>query len=331
MTPTLNNIPAEPQQQNQEQPKKKCIAKGEEIDQSQRVETKRQRVEKAQTTLRKPFKSPFKCPLKKPIEKGELEKLSESKEHIQDRANRSLREVQSSQPSTPMPSKTSDIRTVGGLLTSSLSSSPLLSPSLARKVPGVHKGLSPLKRSLSPTKTSSTHQANPRLVMLQRQYGNSLRTLNSKRNMLDLLQQAKRIEAQQQDEQLNKLIVLWRGVAQKAAEEVFEGAKKRVDAMGGVKAWREKMNEKQNSFQAWDTYVVESAEWGGGSEAGSEVDGEDTYQRNARVEDASKENESRSGALEVDDEEEFTMGMMLKILNVDLKVIGFDKDGQKWT
>ncbi|KAI5298473.1 hypothetical protein KEM55_003341 [Ascosphaera atra] len=236
MTPTLNNISAESQHQGQEQPKKKCIAKGEEVDESRRVETKRQRVEKAQTTLRRPFKSPFKCPLKKPIEKGEVERSSEGEEHIQDRANRILQS-----------------------------------------------------------------------------------------------EQAKRIEAQQQDEQLNKLIVLWRGVAQKAAEEVFEGAKKRVDAMGGVKAWREKMNEKQNSFQAWDTYVVESAEWGGGSEAGSEVDGEDTYQRNARVEDASKENESRSGALQVDDEEEFTMGMMLKILNVDLKVIGFDKDGQKWT
>ncbi|KAI5292602.1 hypothetical protein KEM52_006226 [Ascosphaera acerosa] len=271
-----------------------------------------------------------------------------------------------------------------GLVTHSIAStSPSFSPALARRVAGVHgagtggggggggAGMgrdpqgrtstftspSPLKRLLSPMKQPSRPATNPQLITLQRQHSALLRSLAATRATLDQLQQALRIEKQGQDEQLRRLIVRWRGVAQRAAEEVFEGAKERVEKMGGVKAWREMSNGGKGSVGwGWDVDAIESKVWVGGSDVDSEDDvreetgaaqGRSAGQGSAVVgrselEDAFEReldaggevfddlDEEVAAAAEEEAEEELTMEAMLQILNVDVKVIGYDREGERW-
>jgi len=53
------------------------------------------------------------------------------------------------------------------------------------------------------------------------------------------------------------------------------------------------------------------------------------YEREGEVEDAGGEGEEREQDDGADDDS-FTMDMMLKTLNIDLEVIGYDKTGQRW-
>ena len=59
------------------------------------------------------------------------------------------------------------------------------------------------------------------------------------------------------DERLESLIAKWRAASRQAAEEVYTGARERVDRMGGVAAWREREREKaehrQSNNWGWDT------------------------------------------------------------------------------
>lgn len=44
----------------------------------------------------------------------------------------------------------------------------------------------------------------------------------------------------------------WRQAARAAAEEVFAGARDKVNRMGGVGAWRERENEKKSFGDQWE-------------------------------------------------------------------------------
>lgn len=54
------------------------------------------------------------------------------------------------------------------------------------------------------------------------------------------------------DAELKELVSQWRGAARQAAEVVFEGAKERVDNMGGVAAWRKRERERVSRQQQWE-------------------------------------------------------------------------------
>jgi hypothetical protein len=69
------------------------------------------------------------------------------------------------------------------------------------------------------------------------------------RSELDAANQALRIESSTQDSELAALIIKWRRVSQKAADEVFEGAHERVKRMGGMAAWRE---QSKRDTSRWD-------------------------------------------------------------------------------
>ncbi|KAI5300022.1 hypothetical protein KEM56_002805 [Ascosphaera pollenicola] len=248
------------------------------------VGMKRRRAENAQRTLAKPFRSPLKTPMRGSSADHQAACAQSSRSANQDSQKRkdsgavvdsAIEQETKRIKLNPTPiAATPESKGVpsAGLLTHSISSSPLLSPSLARRVPGLHGKTSPLKRLLSPMKQPPRPAASPRLLALQRQHSNLLRSLNSARSTLDELKQARRIVEQKQDEQLQELITKWRHVAQSAAEEVFEGAKDRVDKMGGVKAWKEMSSGKNNVGWGWDVDVTVSKEWAGGSDVESEAD-----------------------------------------------------------
>lgn len=60
------------------------------------------------------------------------------------------------------------------------------------------------------------------------------------------------------DTRLENLMLRWRDASRRAAEEVFAGARERVNRMGGVAAWKERERERleqqhQNSSWGWDS------------------------------------------------------------------------------
>ena len=98
--------------------------------------------------------------------------------------------------------------------------------------------------------------------------------------------------------------------------------------MGGVGAWRER-TQKQNQ-EGWGDDGAEET-----NEDGSELTPAQKEAREIMLEDMKAEMEKYGGAkkeeiVEEKDDESFTMDMMLKQLNVELEVIGYDKASQRW-
>ncbi|MCJ1389917.1 hypothetical protein MMC18_002774 [Xylographa bjoerkii] len=160
-----------------------------------------------------------------------------------------------------------------------------------------------------------------------------------------------KIESSAKDAELTRLIALWRLAARQAAEEIFAGVRDRVNRMGGVGAWREREREGRER-------------WGGGGWDDGENKSERDVQDGNREEEGVEERREREGGEESDRREErrrrdgdtrddavsavycslrtsvcsadersvqgFTMDMMLTSLNIELGVIGYDKEMQRW-
>ena len=82
--------------------------------------------------------------------------------------------------------------------------------------------------------------ADPELTKLRLQESALRGKLDTLRMKLTCCQQAHSIEASDKIAEMEALIVKWRRVRQKAAEEVFEGARQRVIQRGGFKAFKER-------------------------------------------------------------------------------------------
>jgi hypothetical protein len=86
-------------------------------------------------------------------------------------------------------------------------------------------------------------------ISLQKDHSALILQLSKLKQSLDIAQQALKTQSSNTDMELEILIRKWRLVSREAAEELFAGAKDRVNRMGGVGAWRER-NQKQT--QGWD-------------------------------------------------------------------------------
>ncbi|TEA22522.1 Swi5-dependent recombination DNA repair protein 1 [Colletotrichum sidae] len=133
----------------------------------------------------------------------------------------------------------------------------------------------------------------------------SARTARQEEGREEVIRQAERIrgaaaaagadEGPDGKEGLEGLVAKWRAASRMAAEEVFEGSKERVRNMGGMKGWnraRREFAEEERGFEGQD-----------GAERGGDDD---------------------------DEHEEFTMGTMLKSMNIDFDAIGYDEDAGWW-
>ncbi|RHZ45300.1 putative DNA repair protein Dds20/Mei5 [Aspergillus thermomutatus] len=263
---------------------------------------KRRRIEDAASSLSKPFKSPLRKPVQGIVDK---EKAS-SDSFIKTEAEGQLVDGKNAQehltPSTPISSKPTR-------LASSSPASPF--PSLQ------NQKRKPTTNQITPSKKSIL--ADPVISELQKEQRALQCRLSALRSELDTVQQALRIESSTKDAELEALILKWKTVSQEAAEEVFEGARERVSRMGGMKAWRERM---QSDSARWEQEEMNS--WYGNAEAeGFEADEGELEQRKAElfdeVEMPRKEQEVGAGK-ETPEDEEFTMDIMLKTLNIDMKV-----------
>ncbi|KAL8963929.1 MAG: hypothetical protein Q9183_004837, partial [Haloplaca sp. 2 TL-2023] len=135
-------------------------------------------------------------------------------------------------PSTPQ----------SGLQNGSLESSTI--PSFTASTPSFETPARPSSRptklhyALSPTKSSHN------LDQLQKRHTALLNELSSLRANLDTTNQALEIESSGTDAELEALIRKWKIVSREAADGVFSIMKRKVDAVGGLKAWRKAEKER---------------------------------------------------------------------------------------
>ncbi|KAI9038681.1 putative DNA repair protein Dds20/Mei5 [Aspergillus affinis] len=283
---------------------------------SEKLNEKRRRAEHATSALSKPFKSP----LRRPAQTSEAKDESSPTitKHISSPAHQA-NEVHSSRKIQEQPATSTTISSIASINSSSSStSSPLGSLNRKRKNTTI--------THLTPTKKPVL--LDPEITELQRQQRTLQSRLSALRSELDTARQALRVESSDKDTELEGLIAKWKCASQNAAEEVFAGAQERVTRLGGMKAWKDQM---RNNNARWEQEEMNS--WYGCAEAeGVDIDEEALKSRKAEmleqwdVPGKEVEDKKREESIE---EEEFTMDFMLKTLNVDLKLIGYDKDGQR--
>ncbi|KMU72103.1 hypothetical protein CISG_00412 [Coccidioides immitis RMSCC 3703] len=134
-------------------------------------------------------------------------------------------------------------------------------------------GSDQIKRA--PTTSSAfpnTSQARQHISNLQKQVSSLHAQLSTLRTDLDTATQAIRIEQSNQDPELEGLIYKWQIVAREAAEELFASARERVNRMGGVGVWKDRMRQSKLRRMKWD---AEENDTGGTDEDGDEDEGSD--------------------------------------------------------
>ncbi|KAL2796119.1 hypothetical protein BJX66DRAFT_146478 [Aspergillus keveii] len=272
---------------------------------SQTASAKRRRLDNASAALSRPFKSPLRRDTPTVVKE----------EAATPEKDQSIESIPSTR-STPLLEKTPQ----NPLRTPTSTNTLTTPPPTARK------------RNIYRQHTAASQKpvsADPEIQDLQKEQRALQSRLAALRSELDTVQQALRIESSSRDEDLETLIVKWKKVSQDAAEEVFTGAQERISRMGGVKGWREKM---RNADNRWEQEEMES--WFGNVDAEAlDYDADEVEARRAEMrEEAEKKArmEQKKREAEANESEEFTMDMMLKTLNIDLKLIGYDKAGQRW-
>jgi Swi5-dependent recombination DNA repair protein 1 len=115
--------------------------------------------------------------------------------------------------------------------------------------------------------------------------------------------------------------------------------------MGGVGAWRDREREAKERTMKWDREEME-AEREKMEEARENGEiGDEAYDRYAEFAEENTEHEESASKVADDDVSQtccisrklsadalqsFTMDMMLKTLNIDLALIGYNKEAQRW-
>jgi Swi5-dependent recombination DNA repair protein 1 len=165
------------------------------------------------------------------------------------------------------------------------------------------------------------------------------------RNEMQILSQAHALATSTKDDDLVILIDKWRTVSRTVAEELFATTRDKVNRMGGVGAWKAREKEGKERQLQWDKEEREAErEKMDVARENGELDDEayDKYAEMAEENGEQKEEETFKAAdddvsrLEllfvsgIDVPQSFTMDMMLKTLNIDLQLIGYNKEAQRW-
>lgn len=200
------------------------------------LNTKRRRLNDASSALSKPFKSPLR---KQPVADEPSNARKEGTEPEQ----------------TIVDSEPTSITASSSSLTTGHSQpdnkSPLKPPyTPQRNLDFSSHHLSPIAPSQS---SSSSSSSSTLITALRKQESALLSRLVSLHRELDTVSQALKIEQKGQDDELAELITKWKGVSREAAEELFVGARDKVNGMGGVGAWKEKARDAKMRRMEWDS------------------------------------------------------------------------------
>ncbi|KAI9842768.1 MAG: hypothetical protein M1837_006951 [Sclerophora amabilis] len=298
--------------------------------------SKRRRVDDASRTLSAPFKSPLKSNSSFPLTRDASVKTPR----------------RSSTPYSTSPGNAPSNHDPSGLLSSDTHDSPVRpSPKSSGYRASTGVGTQTLgSRSTNRVATPSDPELSA-LVARERQLQRDISTIRSEN---DTLRQAGRIEAKGLDRELEKLIQKWRHASREAAEELFGQAKEKVNGMGGPKAWHDAQRRQTQFRNGGDGGFGGS--WGFGvdkpslayadatGEGDDEDQGKDTAAKEseryaaeygvdppcaAEIEATSRNGGGASG--ESEDDDTFTMTTLLRSLNVELDVIGWNAAAGRWS
>ncbi|KAJ5309208.1 hypothetical protein N7508_004587 [Penicillium antarcticum] len=161
--------------------------------------------------------------------------------------------------------------------------------------------------------------SDPDILALQKQQRAVQSRIATLRTNLDTATQALQLESSTKDTELETLIVKWRRISQDAADEAFVGAQERVNKMGGMKAWKER--SKRDATRWEDDVDKREIE---------HVDEEEEEYRNLGGLSEMLEGRKIVERGTEENDEEFSVGYMLKTLHIDPKLIGYDAVAQKW-
>lgn len=118
---------------------------------------------------------------------------------------------------------------------------------LPRRLPST-----PLKRPIPASTYIKPTPPPSESLLLSRQNRTLETSILRQKQDLDTLKQALAILSSPKSLELENLAEKWRTASRLAAEEVFAGARDKVNKMGGVGAWRERENERANFGKQWD-------------------------------------------------------------------------------
>ncbi|KAJ5834024.1 hypothetical protein N7447_000050 [Penicillium robsamsonii] len=251
--------------------------------------SKRRRISPA-TALSKPFKSPLRRP---------------GPTNTDDTPSKSVA------PRTPDDAKVSATVTIPVESDSMLNTpSPTTTPVLPKRKRTLHL--------LSPLPSQSFQTSDPEILELQKQHREVQSKVDALIAKLELATQARNLETNTKYMEIPNLITKWRLASQDAADEVFVGAKERVDRMGGMAAWKE---QSKRDATRWE-FDEQRGEREHIDEDEGDLDNYDAEDSSGHLPKKNNGEESQA--------EEFTMEFMLKSLHVDPKLIGYDAEAQKW-
>ncbi|KAJ5184485.1 hypothetical protein N7491_007650 [Penicillium cf. griseofulvum] len=176
------------------------------------------------------------------------------------------------------------------------------------------------RRTLQLFPPSPFQTSDPEVLELEKQYRSIKAKVDAVIAKLETATQARDLETNPRYIEIPTLITKWRLASQDAADEVFVGAKERVNRMGGLAAWKEQT--KRNATR-WE-FDEERRE--------REHIDEDGGDDNLGAEDSSGHlTNKNNGEYESESEDEgFTMDFMLKNLRIHPTLIGYDVKAQKW-
>ncbi|KAK3945433.1 hypothetical protein QBC46DRAFT_433786 [Diplogelasinospora grovesii] len=303
---------------------------------------KRRRVEDANSTLRKPFRSPL-INRPKPATAATADSDVGPVTSTPSAGQRDISRV----PSTP--SRLSSQLTRGPAVTSnSLAFTPV------RKAEGSSsssiKTAAPSGR-VGGGSSKSTSGSDDLLGRMNKAQKEMTAHLSEMQKELDLIRQAKRIEQSSQrkipggevDGELRELIEKWKQASRQAADELFELIRGRVDGMGGAQAWRasrrrqlnfygDQQDQERNAMKGGrrgddDDYEGREEVEGREREGGDDYESERGEEGNCEGTGDGHEEEAKD---EDDDTHNFTMLMMLTSLTIEPDLLGWDSLEDKW-
>ncbi|RMZ67425.1 FAD dependent oxidoreductase [Pyrenophora seminiperda CCB06] len=274
-------------------------------------QAKRRRLNEATKTLQKPFKSPFRTPLKPGI--GD------------DPPSSDPHEIHASVQKTP---KTALV-TTRNIASSGNGQHQSASAAVSGQVPGTPVASKP--RISKPLVSRPNISTLSRVASKKTPSKPSLtREMMQLRNEIQMLTQAQTLATSTKDDDLVVLVDKWRTASRAAAEELFGSTRDRVNRMGGVGAWKEREKESKERQLKWDQEEMEAErEKMEEAKENGEVS-EETYDRYADMDGEREKVEEEKETFKGADDDSFTMDLMLKTLNIDLKLIGYSKEAQRW-
>ncbi|KAH6643067.1 hypothetical protein C7974DRAFT_328920 [Boeremia exigua] len=273
-------------------------------------QAKRRRLNDATSTLKKPFKSPFRTPLRPNIgsdpPSSDPPDISSPAKSVSYATPLTTSHKAPSVPTQP--------------LADAVATTPAsLQTRFVKLHASQHNGSTPL--NLIPKKTAPRKKpSKPSLT----------RELMQLRNEIQILSQAHALAVSAKDENLQILIDRWRAASRAAAEELFGSTRDRVNRMGGVGAWKEREREAKERTMKWDLEEKEAErEKVEAARENGEI-GDEAYDKYAEMAEEQGQCEEGEHTSKGADDDSFTMDMMLKTLNIDLRLIGYNKEAQRW-